>query len=82
MHDAKGRVKILLSSRPSSDISARLKSLKFLSIDAGQNQQDIERYVQVKVTECIESMKMREIPVSENWTDKLAKELVNGAQGI
>ncbi|CAI7566027.1 unnamed protein product [Penicillium pancosmium] len=82
LHGAKGRVKILLSSRPSSDISARLKSLKCLSIDTGQNQQDIKRYAQLKAAECIEGMKMREIPVSENLTDKLAKELVKGAQGM
>ncbi|KAH8432426.1 uncharacterized protein LDX57_010062 [Aspergillus melleus] len=82
LNDVKGTVKILLSSRPSSDLSARLSLLGCSSIDAGHNQGDIERFAQVKATECIEGMTLRGIPVSESLKEEVAKVLLASAQGM
>ncbi|KAL6228573.1 hypothetical protein BDW75DRAFT_246665 [Aspergillus navahoensis] len=54
-----GRVKILISSRPSLNLTKRFKSSSCYSIDAGKNSVDIQAYARAQAAKCLEEMKHR-----------------------
>ncbi|BCS21467.1 uncharacterized protein APUU_21899S [Aspergillus puulaauensis] len=81
-HDRRA-VKILISSRPSLEISTQIRALdNSYTIDAGQNRGDIESFARLKANECAEDMKLRMIPVSSDFEARLARALIDGAQGM
>lgn len=81
-HD-KRVVKILMSSRPSLEISTHIRALdNSYTIDAGRNEADIKSFARLKANECTEDMKLRMIPVSSNFEERLARALIDGAQGM
>lgn len=76
-------VKILISSRPSLEISTQVRAFdNFYRIDAGQNEGDIQSFAQLKAKECAGDMKLRTISVSSNFEERLAAALIDGAQGM
>lgn len=81
-HDRRA-VKILISSRPSLEISTHIRALdNSYTIDAGQNRGDIESFARLKANECAGDMKLRMIPVSSDFEARLARALIDGAQGM
>ncbi|RDW64353.1 uncharacterized protein DSM5745_09764 [Aspergillus mulundensis] len=76
-------VRILVSSRPSLDIGARLGALRGLStMEVSGNGDDILRFAKAKANECVEGMKLRNIPVPEMFENELTERLNTGAQGM
>ncbi|OJJ08387.1 hypothetical protein ASPVEDRAFT_395354 [Aspergillus versicolor CBS 583.65] len=76
-------VKILISSRPSLEISTHVRALdNSYTIDAGQNKTDINSFAWLKANECAEDMKLRMIPISSKFEERLARALIDGAQGM
>jgi hypothetical protein len=74
-----GRVKILISSRPSLNIAERLPSCHY--VDTGQNGADIEAYARDKARECVRQMR-HAVADKGKLEEELRQHLVNGAQGM
>ncbi|KAL4959687.1 ankyrin repeat-containing domain protein [Aspergillus stella-maris] len=83
LHDAKGAVKILISSRPSANIASQMNTYRDASmIDTAGNLKDLQLFADIKAAECVDRMKLRKIPVSDGWQKDLGEALVSGAQGM
>ncbi|KAL4790131.1 hypothetical protein BDV19DRAFT_394376 [Aspergillus venezuelensis] len=83
LHEAKGTVKILIFSRPSSDIAGQVNRYQeSYIIEIGQDEEDTRRFADLKATECVDGMKLRQIPVPDSLQVGLTEHLVRGAQGM
>ncbi|KAL2838970.1 hypothetical protein BJY01DRAFT_219543 [Aspergillus pseudoustus] len=77
-----GRVKILISSRPSLNIAHRFPSWACYSVDAGQNAGDIDAYARDRAARCLEEMRQRFDLVTPELEENLTQHLIHGAQGM
>ncbi|KAK4865950.1 hypothetical protein LT330_009043 [Penicillium expansum] len=77
-----GRVKILISSRPSLKILDRFPLWPSDSIDVGQSGADLQAYARYRVAECVKRMRQRTRSVPDNWEERLIQQLVEGSQGM
>lgn len=77
-----GRVKIIISSRPSLNISGRFPSWPSDSIDVYQNSADLRAYARHRAAECVKRMRQRAHSVLDNWEETLTQQLIEGSQGM
>jgi hypothetical protein len=82
LRESTGLVKILISSRDTDDISRRLRKAPNFSIDAGDNSQDIERFVQLEVDLSIKERRLLGGEVPPELKKALTRTLIEGAQGM
>ena len=77
-----GRVKIIISSRPSLNISGRFPLWPSDSIDVGQNSADLRAYARYRAAECAKRMRQRAHSVPDNWEETSTQQLIEGSQGM
>ncbi|KAJ5402677.1 uncharacterized protein N7487_008573 [Penicillium crustosum] len=77
-----GRVKIIISSRPSLNILGRFPLWPSDSIDVGQNSADLRAYARNRAAECVKRMRQRAHPVPDNWEETSTQQLIEGSQGM
>lgn len=83
MEKSTKQIKIVVSSRGNhSDISGRFSKPLNFSIDAGNNNNDIERFVRLEVQRSIQESRLLNGTVSLKLRDNLIKTLTDGAQGM
>lgn len=74
-----GRVKIIVSSRPSLKVGERFPSCH--NIDGGRNSADIEAYARDKARECVRQMR-HAVADKGKLEEELSQHMINGAQGM
>ena len=82
LQDSCGLVKILVSSRADADIVCHLSDCVNLRIEASQNQEDIERYVNFEVEYLIKRKKLLRGNVPEDLRQTIATYLRVEAKGM
>jgi Cdc6-like AAA superfamily ATPase len=75
-------VKFFVSSRNDGDIVCRLEASPNVTIQAIDNGQDIERFVQDEVDQAIKNRRLLQGTVSEELRDKIIMTLNRSAQGM
>lgn len=80
--DSSSLVKIFVSSRDDSDIVLRLEDVPNLSIEAKDNEEDIQKFVQQEITRCIKDKELLRGKVDEKLKEKIIASLTNGSQGM
>lgn len=77
-----GLVKIFVSSRDDNDIVRRLDGVPNLWIEAKDNKDDIERFVESEIARCIESGELLDGVVDNGLQGKIIESLTQGSQGM
>lgn len=80
--DSSGLVKIFVSSRDDNDIVRQLDGVANLWIEAKDNKDDSERFVESEITRCIDSRELLDGVVNKDLREKIIESLTNGAQGM
>lgn len=75
-------VKIFVSSRDDADITHRYAELPNLYIEANDNADDINRFVQSQISECIQKRKLLNGKVSSELKELICTTLSNDANGM
>lgn len=75
-------VKIFVSSRDDDDIKQNFEGLPNLYIEANDNAEDIARFVESKVSECIQKRKLLKGKVKPQLKESICKSLSNDANGM
>ena len=82
LQDSCGLVKILVSSRADADIVCHFSDCLDLQIEASQNQEDIENYVNSEVESLINRKKLLRGNVPEDLKETIARHLREQAKGM
>lgn len=82
INDSSSLVKIFVSSRDDSDIVLQLKDVPNISIEAKDNEKDIQKFIQQEVTRCIKDKELLRGEVDEKLKEKIIASLTNGSQGM
>lgn len=77
-----GLIKIFVSSRDDNDIVRRLDGVPNLWIEAKDNKDDIERFVEAEITRCIDSGELLGGVVDEGLRGRIIESLTSGSQGM
>lgn len=75
-------IKIAVSSRDYEDISSRLDRPPNFKIDAGNNRDDIERFVRLEVTRSVQESRLLGGRASVELQQRIIKTLIGGSQGM
>ena len=82
LQDSCGLMKILVSSRADADIVCHFSDCLNLQIEASQNQEDIENYVNSEVEYLISRKKLLRGNVTEDLKETIARYLREQAKGM
>lgn len=77
-----GLVKIFVSSRDDNDIVRQLDGVPNLWIEAKDNKDDIECFVESEINRCIDSGELLDGVVDKGLRGKIIESLTKGAQGM
>jgi hypothetical protein len=75
-------VKIFVSSRDDDDITLKLKNVPNLYIEATDNKDDIERFIQREITLSIQESRLLRGNISEELKKKIISTLIENAHGM
>lgn len=79
---ASGLVKIFVSSRDDFDIVRKLDGVPNLWIEANDNKDDIERFVEAEIKRCIDSHELLDGDVNEELQRRIITTLTEGSNGM
>jgi len=82
MRTAKRPFKVFISSRNSLDIEDHLRGLPHVCIEASDNAQDIENYVQQEITLAIQDKRLLRGKVSQELRGCVEEVLLRDANGM
>lgn len=77
-----GIVKIFVSSRDDNDIVRQLDGVPNLWIEAKDNKDDIERFVELEITRCIDSGELLDGVVDNGLKGRIIETLTKGSEGM
>lgn len=79
---SEGLVKIFLSSRDDNDIVRRLNAVPNLWIEAKDNRNDIQRFVQREISRCITEGDLLNGVVNDEMRTRIIETLIDKSQGM